>query len=527
MKKTYNLSELIINDEKSDYINSERLEKEPTKIREVNNKGGVRHITWIDSSKDIKSVKTPDGRELTPEELFDFVIGNNMNWLRNEVKEEDKADVAIVLGCADLKISRERALKAIELYRRGIVKKIIFTGGAVGERGDKFNKHEGNEVIDLAMEDLPEADVGALVITDEMLEEFGIDPADVVIEYMSTTTQQNAEFCENIFDEMKIETGEEVKTALIVSTVTHCNRASKQFGKVFGNKIALRCCSATKDLEKYPSLLERLEDPEFDEKGFMKELKRTYCESPELVQKLREEIGHHRNVFIRGEIYEPTIECEEKGTFMNRIVEKIVNYFKERKAKKEERLMLSEGKYLSPLYKRALATAEKISDEDAIKSAIGEKQGYDRAKAVGEEVRKLLAEHGFYMSFGEYPSFEVDDIDLEEAMCVLEIKGLKMPEIQLEESQITAEEIRNGLNRACRAISANLQYYNMAQEQIDALIGNIKIIGNSAERNYPTKPSKGESFASRYEVSETPLVNLEGKMSAGVESDKEPEEEYK
>lgn len=125
MKKTFKLSQLIIDNEDPNYIDEERLKADKDKkIKEVRNGDTIRHLTWIDNAKDIKSIKTLDGNELTPEELFDFVIGNNITDLaKDENASENKADIAIVLGNIGLPTTRERAIKAFELYKLGIVKK--------------------------------------------------------------------------------------------------------------------------------------------------------------------------------------------------------------------------------------------------------------------------------------------------------------------------------------------------------------------------------------------------------------------
>lgn len=338
MAKTYKISQLIIDNEDPNYIDEERLkEDKDKKIKEVRNGDTIRHLTWIDSSKDIKSITTPDGRELTPEELFDFVIGNNITDLaKAENTSENKADIAIVLGNIGLPTTRERAIKAFELYKLGIVKKIIFTGGIGKDRDKKRIMHpelledyKNNELVEgQEWNDRTEADWGAETLvkeqfnedyqkhtsklTDEFLESAEINPEDILIEAMSTTTQENAEFCKNIFDSEEIETGTQIKTAILVTTCTHGSRATRQFKKVFGDKIKLTWCPSTLDLEQYEGLKAILNAQNFDEIAFRRELKRIYCTDPKLTQMIREEIGHNRNVFIRGEIDEPVIETIDR-----------------------------------------------------------------------------------------------------------------------------------------------------------------------------------------------------------------------
>lgn len=338
MSKTFRLSQLIIDNENPYYRDEKRLkEDKEKKIKEVRNGDTIRHLTWIDNAKDIKSITTPDGKELTPEELFDFVIGNNITDLaKTKDISGNMADIAIVLGNAGLPTTRERAIKACELYKLGLVKKIIFTGGINKQRDKKgFMYHESlesymnNELVDnLEWQDLTEADWGAetfikeqfdenyqehlLKLTKEFLKSVGVKPEDILTETMSTTTQENAEFCKNIFDLEEIETGTKIMTAIIVTTCTHGSRAIRQFKKVFGDKIKLRWCPSTLDLEQYESLKSILKAPNFDETAFRHELKRIYCTVPKLTQMLREEVGHNRNVFIRGEIDEPVITITDR-----------------------------------------------------------------------------------------------------------------------------------------------------------------------------------------------------------------------
>lgn len=300
MQKTFKLSQLIIDNEDPNYINEERLKADKDKkIKEVRNGDTIRHLTWIDNAKEIKSITTPDGRELTSEELFDFVIGNNITDLaKSKNKSENKADIAIVLGNIGLPTTRERAIKAFELYKLGFVKKVIFTGGIGKDRDEKSIMHPksledymNNELVEgQEWNDRTEADWGAETLikeqfdenyqehieklTDEFLKDVGINPEDILTEAMSTTTQENAEFCKNIFDSEEIETGLQIKTAILVTTCTHGSRAIRQFKKVFGDKIKLTWCPSTLDLEQYDSLKAILNAPQFNEIVFKHELDR-------------------------------------------------------------------------------------------------------------------------------------------------------------------------------------------------------------------------------------------------------------
>lgn len=330
MSKKYKISQLIMNNEKPYYKEDEKL-KEYRKVRKVYNGNTTRYLTWVDD-KNMESIATPEGRELTPEELFDFVIGKNITDLaKTKNKDENVADIAIVLGNGELGTTRERAIKAFELYKLGIVKRIIFTGGIPKSRDVKGIYHptsieeymNNKEVTNLEWQDLPEADWGAetfvpdvfdrnyqmhsTILTEEFLRDIGVNPEDVLIEAMSTSTQENAEFCKNIFDTEELETGTKTRTAIIVTTCTHGSRALRQFKKVFGNKVSFKWCPSTLDLEKYEKLKDILRAPHFDEIAFRRELKNIYCTVPDLTQMLKQETANHRNAFILGDIDEPDI----------------------------------------------------------------------------------------------------------------------------------------------------------------------------------------------------------------------------
>lgn len=335
------ISELIMNNEIPSYIEPGKdLEPEikaANGFRFVKDGNKIRRLTWVDD-KNMESIRTPEGRELKPEELFDFVLGNNItDFARSKNKEQNKSDIAIVLGNGILSVTRERAVKAFELYKEGLVDRIIFTGGIAKERDkdnyinpismEEFNRHEPKEP---EWQDLPEADWGAetfipgafneqsseknsLLLTEKFLRENGINPEDIIAEPCSTATDTNAIYCKNIFDTEELESGRKVNSATIVSTCTHGARAMRIFKKVFGDKIDLKWCPSTLDLEKDDKLREILHADIFDEEAFRREFKRLYCTTPELIKKMMEEIANHRNAFILDIIDDVEITTNERN----------------------------------------------------------------------------------------------------------------------------------------------------------------------------------------------------------------------
>lgn len=73
MSKQYKISQLIMNNETPYYRHGEEVEKYD-RVREVSDADKTRYLTWVDD-KHMESIATPEGRELTKEELFDFIIG--------------------------------------------------------------------------------------------------------------------------------------------------------------------------------------------------------------------------------------------------------------------------------------------------------------------------------------------------------------------------------------------------------------------------------------------------------------------
>lgn len=134
--------------------------------------------------------------------LVVYIVGNVVSICTySNNNEKCEADVAIVLGAATYQeevspVYRERLNHGIELYKEGYVKKIIVTGGV----------SEGNEHSD------------AYVAKQYVISQ-GVEQGDVLLEEMSTITQENLENAKVIMDE------KEYKTAIIVSDPLHMKRA--------------------------------------------------------------------------------------------------------------------------------------------------------------------------------------------------------------------------------------------------------------------------------------------------------------
>ena len=118
--------------------------------------------------------------------------------LRDETRP---ADAAIVLGAAvwgerPSPVFRERINHGVQLYHTGVVAKLIFTGG-IGNR-----------------DELAEGEVGRSYAISQ-----GVDPADILVEATSTSTEENLRNAQMVAQQNGLE------TFLIVSTPNHMRRA--------------------------------------------------------------------------------------------------------------------------------------------------------------------------------------------------------------------------------------------------------------------------------------------------------------
>lgn len=182
---------------------------------------------------------------------------------------------------------------------------------------------------------------------------------------------------------------------------------------------------------------------------------------------------------------------------------KIVEYFLNKKKEREERARLKkaanrfkEDQFSVSTYKKAMKIAEKMSNEEAIQNAISEIKYYNKAKLIESKVRLLLQSH----RINEPDSFSTSDSKLKEAIYVLDVKGLELPKDILTKPQITEDEIRAGLLRACIEIQAQMQYYDISQEEINKVVKKFQDITAKEikDGNYPKASKDSDSIAKRY-----------------------------
>jgi uncharacterized SAM-binding protein YcdF (DUF218 family) len=118
---------------------------------------------------------------------------------------DQAADVAVVLGAAVWRdkpspVFEARVRHGVELYRQGLVKKLLFTGGLA--EGDRLAESEAARAFAIAA---------------------GVPAGDTLVETVSRTTQQNAREAAEVME------NENLHTAIVVSDPLHLKRALSMF----------------------------------------------------------------------------------------------------------------------------------------------------------------------------------------------------------------------------------------------------------------------------------------------------------
>lgn len=126
----------------------------------------------------------------TKKQLNNYVFNQD----RIEIDESKDYKVALVLGCAVPEILANRTNKALNLYLRGIVKKIYLSGG-VGKTSTNKGQTEAE-------------------VMKEILTYYGVPESDIIIEDKSTTTYENMV---NTLDLIKDDCGKNGEIVLITS----------------------------------------------------------------------------------------------------------------------------------------------------------------------------------------------------------------------------------------------------------------------------------------------------------------------
>ncbi len=146
---------------------------------------------------------------LSVSDITNYVFTSN----NIEVNYKRTYDVALVLGCSDYDIMKHRVDEAIKLYRRGLFKKIVLTGG-VGYFSTKRHSSEASIMKDY-------------MIINGVLEE------DILVEDCSRDTY------ENVKNSVKIIENEFNKSAnvILITSSFHIKRAKAILDKLSSLKV--------------------------------------------------------------------------------------------------------------------------------------------------------------------------------------------------------------------------------------------------------------------------------------------------
>lgn len=140
----------------------------------------------------------------TKDQINNYVFNQN----KSEIDENRHYKVALVLGCAVREILANRTNKALNLYLRGIIKKIYLSGG-VGKTSTNKKQTEAE-------------------VMKEILMCYGVPETDIVIEDKSTTTYENMI---NTLDLIKRDCGDDGEIVLITSDF-HQKRSKAMISKM-------------------------------------------------------------------------------------------------------------------------------------------------------------------------------------------------------------------------------------------------------------------------------------------------------
>ena len=133
-------------------------------------------------------------------------------------------------------------------------------------------------------------------------------------------------------------------------------------------------------------------------------------------------------------------------------------------------------------YKRLEDEANGLTNDEAIEIALRESYEYRKAKLVEEETERILKENNFPVVFMERASGE----NLKDAMKVLSIKGLSMPEE--EEIVLTRDDVIGGLENAMNTMATIYNAYGGSISQVRGVIEKInKIMAEIPDDYKPVK----------------------------------------
>ena len=146
---------------------------------------------------------------LNETKLNDYVF----NSKRIEINVDENYDIALVLGCKVYEIMMYRAIEAVTLYRKGIINKILLTGG-VGFLSQNRDDSEAN------------------VMRKYMLQQ-GVKDEDIIVEDKSRDTYENMA---NSVDQIESQYGKNGRIVIVTSDF-HSKRSKGMLEKMTSSDI--------------------------------------------------------------------------------------------------------------------------------------------------------------------------------------------------------------------------------------------------------------------------------------------------
>ncbi|MFC4212813.1 YdcF family protein [Pedobacter lithocola] len=149
-----------------------------------------------------------------------FLVGKAYNFYEAKYPKAKRYDIGVLLGGfskstqhSDLALNErgDRLIQSIALLKKGIIKKILISGGS--------GKLIGSESI--------EAD-----LTAKYLKEIGIPDSVVLVENRSKNTIENAKYTFELVNKMKPDA-----SILVITSAWHIPRSKMIFDKVFNRKL--------------------------------------------------------------------------------------------------------------------------------------------------------------------------------------------------------------------------------------------------------------------------------------------------
>jgi uncharacterized SAM-binding protein YcdF (DUF218 family) len=189
-------------------------------------------------------------KEMTEDQKFNLVI-KGISCSVADIQKSTKKTAIVILGAAPEPI-RRRMIKAAELYKKGYGQYLIFSGGSGWQR-TLLAESTRKGKIDKARVNIPDMDeytdediirMTEAEFMDKVAIFFDIPDENIIYEYYSETTPQNAEYTKFISKQ------DEFERYIVVTDYPFVRRAVQTFKKVFPENVEIVGCATSIDLDR-------------------------------------------------------------------------------------------------------------------------------------------------------------------------------------------------------------------------------------------------------------------------------------